>query len=272
MAMKPERFDFGPSPRESMSAGTISKRQFPTNDDGRTPATWLLPALGSTVGNKYLIALTAWALTGFVLVHMSGNLLIFKGRDALNSYALFLKDRGALLWVARGGLLAVFVLHIWLTVRLKLRNRAARPVPYAYEQTIQASWASRHMLLAGLVILAFVVFHLMHYTFGLVAATSPSGVNFLRLHDPAQRHDVYAMTIYGFRNVGVSIAYIIAQLFLGLHLSHGISSTFQSLGIAHPRYWPTIRKIGLALAAVIVIGNVSMPLAVLFRLAGTDVP
>ena len=254
-----------------MSAGTISKRQFPTNSAGRSPATWLVHALGSTVGNKYLVALTAWALTGFVLVHMSGNLLIFKGRDALNSYALFLKDRGSLLWLARGGLLAVFVIHIWLTVRLKLRNRAARPVAYAYEQTIQASWASRHMLLTGLVILAFVVFHLMHYTFGLVAATAPSGMNFLKLEDPARHHDVYAMTVYGFRNVWVSVAYIVAQLFLGLHLSHGVSSTFQSLGLAAPRYWPAIRVFGLALTAAVVIGNVSMPLAVLFRFVGTDI-
>jgi succinate dehydrogenase / fumarate reductase, cytochrome b subunit len=255
-----------------MSAGIISKREKRTNSNGRALTGWLLPALGSTVGSKYLIALTGLALTGFVFVHMSGNLLIYRGRDALNSYALFLKERGALLWLARGGLLAVFLLHIWLTVRLKLRNRNARPERYAYEDTIQASWASRHMLLTGLVILAFVIFHLMHYTFGLVFATTPSGKNFLDLYDPARRADVYEMTVYGFRNVGVSIAYIVAQLFLGLHLSHGISSTFQSLGWSSPRFWPTLRAIGLTLTAIVVIGNVSMPVAVMLRLVGADVP
>src|SRR3954447_23847691 len=104
-----------------MSAGIISKRQQRTNSNGRTLTGWLLPALGSTVGTKYLIALTGLALTGFVLVHMSGNLLIYRGRDALNGYALFLKARGALLWLARGGLLAVFLLHIVLTIRLRIR-------------------------------------------------------------------------------------------------------------------------------------------------------
>jgi len=267
-----------------MSAGIISKRQKRTNSNGRALTGWLLPALGSTVGSKYLIALTGLALTGFVLVHMSGNLLIYKGRDALNSYALFLKERGALLWLARGGLLAAFLLHIGLTVRLKVRNRNARPERYAYEDTIQANWASRHMLLTGLVILAFVIFHLMHYTFGVVFATAqtPQGaVNFLDLHesltrtnphDPAQRADVYEMTVYGFRNVGVSIAYIVAQLFLGLHLSHGIASTFQSLGLSSPRFWPALRVIGLTLTAVVVIGNVSMPVAVMLRLVGAEVP
>jgi len=163
-----------------MTAGIVSKRQKRTNSNGRTLTGWLLPTFGSTVGSKYLIALTGLALTGFVFVHVSGNLLIYKGRDALNGYALFLKERGALLWLARGGLLAAFLLHVYLTVRLKVRNRNARRVRYAYEDTIQATWASRHMLLTGLVILAFVIFHLMHYTFGLVFATTPAGVNFPR--------------------------------------------------------------------------------------------
>src|SRR3954447_951035 len=228
------------------TATTPSKRLVPTNATRQRMSRWLFAALGTTVGSKYVVALTGLALTAFVVVHMAGNLLIFRGRDALNSYALFLKDRGGLLWLARGGLLAMFVLHVWLAVRLTLRNRAARPTRYAYEDTVQASWASRTMIWSGLVILAFVIFHLMHYTFGLVAATAPDGTNYLDLHesltqasprDPAQRHDVYGMTVYGFRNVAVSIAYIVAQLFLGLHLSHGVSSTFQSMGWAAPRWW-----------------------------------
>ena len=162
-----------------------------------------------------------------------------------------------MLWAARGGLLAIFVLHIWLAARLKFRNWAARPTRYAYEDTVQATWASRTMIWSGLVILAFVIFHLLHYTFGLAFATAPNGTNFLDLHeslnqasphDPAQRHDVYAMTVYGFRNVPVAIAYIIAQLFLGLHLSHGVSSSFQSMGWNAPRWWRLIHGIGLAIA------------------------
>jgi succinate dehydrogenase / fumarate reductase cytochrome b subunit len=263
------------------TATTPSKRLKETNFQPVPMSRWLLDGLGTTVGSKYVVALTGLALTAFVLVHMTGNLLIFRGREALNSYALFLKERGALLWAARLGLLAVFVLHIWLAVRLTLRNRAARPTRYAYEDTVQASIASRTMIWSGLVILAFVVFHLMHYTFGLVAATAPNGKNYLSLeeslaqtspHDPAQRHDVYAMTIYGFRSVPVAIAYIVAQIFLGLHLSHGVASTFQSMGWSAPRWWRLIRCIGRTIAFAVVIGNIAMPLAVMTGMIGRDVP
>jgi succinate dehydrogenase / fumarate reductase cytochrome b subunit len=260
---------------------TASKRDYRSNYDRRDPIhKTLLPALGTTVGNKYLVALTGLALTGFVIAHMTGNLLIFKGRDALNSYALFLKDRGALLWLARIGLLIAFVLHISLAVRLTLRNRAARPNRYVYEDTVQATFASRTMIWSGLALLAFVIFHLLHFTFGAVFATAPDGKNFLDLteslaratpRDPAQRHDVYAMTIYGFRNVPVSIIYLIAQLFLGLHLWHGIASTFQSLGWNSPRWNPVITGIGRTLAVVVTAGNIAMPLAVMLRLIGNDV-
>jgi succinate dehydrogenase / fumarate reductase cytochrome b subunit len=263
------------------TAITPSKSSYPTNAQRVPMSRWLFAALGTTVGSKYIVALTGLALTGFVVVHMTGNLLLFRGREALNSYALFLKERGGLLWAARFGLLAVFVLHIWLAVRLKFRNLAARPTRYAYENTVQASWASRTMIWSGLVILAFLIFHLLHYTFGLVVATAPDGKNFLDLHeslrqtsphDPAQRHDVYAMTVYGFRNVAVSMAYIVAQLFLGLHLSHGVSSTFQSLGWAAPRWWRTLRAISLAVALAVVAGNIAMPLAVMTGWVGADVP
>jgi succinate dehydrogenase / fumarate reductase cytochrome b subunit len=264
-----------------MAQLTASKRDYRTNYDRRNSiATSLLPALRTTVGSKLLVALTGLALTGFVIAHMTGNLLLFKGRDALNSYALFLKDRGALLWGARIGLLVAFVLHIFLAVRLTLRNRAARPERYVYEDTVQATFASRTMIWSGLALLAFVIFHLLHYTFGAIFATAPDGTNFLDLteslaqatpRDPARRHDVYAMTVYGFRNVPVSIIYIVAQLFLGLHLWHGIASTFQSLGWNSPRWNPLITTIGRALAVILTIGNISMPLAVMFRLIGNDV-
>jgi len=264
-----------------MAQLTASKRDYRTNYDRRgTIAQSLIPALRTTVGSKFLVALTGMALTGFVIAHMTGNLLVFKGRDALNSYALFLKDRGAVLWVLRLGLLAAFVLHIWLAVRLMLRNRAARPAKYVHEDTVQATLASRTMIWTGLALLAFVIFHLLHYTFGAVLATAPGGTNFLDLsesltqaspRDPARRHDVYAMTIYGFRNVPVSVVYIVAQLFLGLHLWHGIASTFQSLGWNSPRWNALITAVGRSLAALLTIGNVSMPLAVMARLIGNDV-
>src|SRR5947208_1359524 len=117
-----------------MATSTVpSKRLYPTNAQPVPMSRWLFADLATTVRGKYLVALTGLALTGFVLAHMSGNLLIFRGREALNGYALFLKERGALLWAARLGLLAVFVLHVWVAVRLTLRNRRARPVRYVHE-------------------------------------------------------------------------------------------------------------------------------------------
>src|SRR5262249_2276530 len=155
----------------------------------------LFRPLRTSVGSKYVMALTGIGLLGFVIVHMLGNLLIYLGPDALNSYAKALKSNPELLWSARTGLLLIFVIHLILSIRLTLQNKRARGVSYTYEDTVQASWASRHMLLTGLVLLAFIVFHLAHFTLGIVTTytdpVSDKQINYLDLHDakdPA-RHD-----------------------------------------------------------------------------------
>jgi succinate dehydrogenase / fumarate reductase cytochrome b subunit len=243
----------------------------------------LLRPVRTSVGSKYLMALTGLALIGFVVVHMSGNLLIFAGSDALNSYAKALKDQGPLLWVARGGLLLVFLLHVVLGIRLALSNRRARGGRYVYEDTVQASWASRHMLLTGLAILAFLLYNLAHFTFGVVTTATVvedgkvEQKNYLDLHeaqDPTKggpRHDVYAMVVSGFRNPWITLSYLVAQVFLWLHLWHGGSSFFQSLGVNHPAYNPLLRGVGPVLSTIVLIGNCSIPLAVLSGLIGGTV-
>ena len=260
----------------------------------------LVRAVRSSLGRKYVMALTGLALTLFVLVHMAGNLLVYAGPDALNSYANALKTRPTLLWSFRLGLLAVFVIHVVLGVRLTRQNVAARPVRYVREATEQANWASRHMLLTGLVLLAFIAYHLAHFTFGALqnahvqvvhaaGATQevPVDKNYLRLTEvrppgakdyvahPYEdlgdalargedaRHDVYSMVVSGFRNPWISLSYVVAMVFLGLHLWHGGSSWFQSLGINHPAWNRLIHGLGPFLATVVVLGNCSMPLAVL---------
>jgi succinate dehydrogenase / fumarate reductase cytochrome b subunit len=235
----------------------------------------------SSLGSKFLMALTGLGLTGFVIAHMVGNLQVFSGRDALNSYAAALKHMPGLLWTARIGLLAIFLLHIVYGVKLCIANRAARPVRYHFKQYREASLASRTMILTGLVILAFVLFHLAHYTFGFVSKAdvedpqthTMSSVSYLDLKDPTdpKRQDVYAMTIHGFRNPVISLLYVVSMALLAFHLSHGFASLFQSLGLSHPRWTPLLKTIGLALAVVVFVGNSSMPLAVLFRLVGGDV-
>jgi succinate dehydrogenase / fumarate reductase cytochrome b subunit len=163
------------------------------------------------------MSLTGLGLTLFVIVHMIGNLLIYAGRDALNSYAHMLKSNGELLWVARGGLLTLFVVHLILGTRLTLANNAARPVRYQYEDTVQASWASRHMWLTGAVLLLFILYHLAHFTLGWTNA-GPNGVNYLSMqdtvHDPAHpRADVYNMVVYGFSDPVITGLYLVSMVF-----------------------------------------------------------
>jgi succinate dehydrogenase / fumarate reductase cytochrome b subunit len=213
----------------------------------------LVRPVQSSLGSKYVMALTGLALIGFVLGHMAGNLLIYAGQGALNSYAHALKSRPALLWTARLGLLAVFLVHVILGSRLTLQNTAARgPVRYFCERTVQASWASRHMMLTGLVLLGFIVYHLAHFTLGVVQVNVSE--------------DVYGMVVAGFSNPWVTLSYLVAMAFLGLHLWHGGSSWFQSLGLNGRREAKVISWVGPALAGVVVAGNCSIPLAVLVGL------
>lgn len=262
-----------------------------------------LRPLRTSVGSKFLVALTGLALTGFVLVHMSGNLLVFAGQDAMNTYAAKLKAFGWLLWVARGGLLVLFVAHVVLALRLTQANREARgPVGYVYEDTLQASWASRHMWLTGLALLAFVLFHLAHFTFGTVhkadlqsreafhEGLEPVRVDksYLELADVKQsngeyrpdpdtnyvphflpkkekedvRHDVYSMVVSGYKTPWIVVTYLVAMIFLALHLWHGASSMFQSMGLSSAGWKKWLVYVGPVLAAVVFVGNCSIPLAV----------
>ena len=219
--------------------------------------------LKSSIGRKFLMAITGAVLLGFVIAHMLGNLQIFLGPKVLNTYARGLQELGALLWVARIGLLVAFIVHIALAIQLQGENKEARPIPYEFDNTVKASLASRTMLLTGYVVLAFVLYHLAHFTFHMVHAEHISPYVFA---DGKQGNDVYRMVILGFKNWFISGLYIVAQLVLGMHLSHGSSSMFQSLGINHPKLQPFLQKVGPTVATIIVIGNVSIPVAVLIGL------
>jgi succinate dehydrogenase / fumarate reductase, cytochrome b subunit len=211
----------------------------------------------STLGKKYLMAISGFALFFFVIAHMAGNLQIFLGRDALNAYAVFLKSKPGLLWGARFGLLAVVVLHIVTAVQLWRRNRAARPVSYAVGKPPISTVANRTLILSGLIILAFIIYHLLHFTVGV---TNPEAY---ALKDPLDRHDVYGMVVEGFRHPLVSAFYILSMALLCLHLSHGVSSMFQSLGVRNNVYDKSFDRFSKAAAAIIFIGNCSIPVAVL---------
>ncbi len=219
---------------------------------------WFSSYVRSSIGAKQVMALTGLAMVLFAIVHMLGHLGMFKGQDAYNSYAHFLQSLGGPKWLARGGLLAVFALHVGSGLRLASANRAARPVAYAVYKPVRSTVASRTMAMTGLVVLAFIIYHLLHFTLGMVQPA------YFHQLDPIGRYDAYSMFVYGFKNVGIYASYLVAILLLSMHLGHGASSWLQSLGVRHPKY--KLDKLGPALSAILFLGYMAPPTAVLLGL------
>jgi succinate dehydrogenase / fumarate reductase cytochrome b subunit len=216
----------------------------------------------SSIGKKWVVAITGLVFIGFLLGHLIGNLLIFLGPDALNEYAVFLHSigHGMGIWVARIVLLVSLILHVVTTIQLVRQNRAARAVRYQHEKTIAASKASRTMAISGLIVLVFVIYHILHFTVGLTTSYyDPDGAYYLANGD----HNVYKMVVDGFQNILVSGFYILAMALLSMHLSHGFSSAFQTLGLRTKSSWPAIHCAGKIFAAFIFVGNCSIPISVL---------
>ena len=224
---------------------------------------FLLDLYSTAVGKKYAMAISGVALMGFVLFHMIGNLKMYLGAAELDHYAEFLKQllyplapKESVLWILRAGLLGMLVLHLHAAWSLTVLNRAARPVKYQSARDYEeASLASRSMRLSGIVVFAFIVWHLLDLTFGVVNTVGTDG-EFVRT-------EVYANVVRSFERWPVALFYVVANLLLGLHLSHGAWSIFQSLGWNNPRFNAWRRAFARGFAAVVVIGNVSFPIAVL---------
>ncbi|MBC7661758.1 MAG: succinate dehydrogenase cytochrome b subunit [Chitinophagaceae bacterium] len=221
---------------------------------------WIVRLQKSSLGSKYIMAITGAGLFLFVIGHFAGNLLLYWGQDAMNAYAVELHNLpyGAL-WIARGGLLIMVLAHIFIAYRLTFQNRAARPQRYQYEATLQASFASRTMPYTGTIVLLFILFHLAQFTFHLVA------VDPVQL-DPQGREDVYSMVVHAFQSPVYSAIYVVSVLILGFHLSHGLSSMWQSVGLNHRKYNLAFRKLSPLLGWIVCLAGVSLPLAVLFGL------
>lgn len=230
------------------------------------PQAWVSGYLGSSVGQKVLVAITGSLLVGFLVFHMIGNLKMFNGRDSFNAYAYFLKHSlGALIWIARAGLLVMFVLHLFLALRLKMKAAAARPIGYYKMKAAQASPASTTMLWTGLVILAFTAYHLAHFTFGWVHEIDNGNgrfTNYLVPEDQPGRHDAYGMVIAGFSVWWIAGIYLVAQVLLFVHLSHGIASVLRTLGVVGKRFDPVAKLIAYGTASVILVGNYAIVIAV----------
>ena len=215
--------------------------------------------LSSSIGRKWIVALTGLALFGFVVGHLIGNLQIFLGDkgEALNKYGAFLQGLGELLWVIRLGLLGMVVAHIFFTIKLRIENRAARPVGYAVTKRLATTFPARMMTLSGLMVLCFIIFHLLHFTAHKV------DTSFAHMTDAMGRHDVYRMMIRGFENPWASGFYIVAVGLLAMHLNHGIGSLFQTLGLNSAKLRPLWEKGGAAVSWLIFLGYAAIPVAVL---------
>lgn len=211
----------------------------------------------STLGKKYIMAITGFMLFGFVIIHLLGNLQIFVGPDAINEYAHFLKAKPAVLWGARLSLLVIAILHIVTAYQLVARNRAARPVKYSSGKApVAASLSSRTTAISGTIVLVFIVFHLLHFTVGLI---NPS---LLRL-ERNDMHNVFGMMVEGFSNPFISAFYLVSMALLCMHLAHGVGSMFQSLGIKNGAYDLVIDRFAKVAAALIFLGNCAIVIAVL---------
>ena len=219
-----------------------------------------MPFFSSSIGKKALMAVTGLFLLGFVVAHMLGNLQIYLGPDRLNDYAEHLQEMPYLLWPARVFLLAALAAHMVVAAKLTMENKNARPRPYACKDTVQASYASRTMMMSGVIIFAFIVYHLLHYTFGV---TNPEQY---ALTDAKGRHDVYSMVVTGFRNIYISLAYILAMVPLCLHLGHGLQSFPQSLGFDTEKHECAVKCFARFFSFAVFFGNCSIPVSVLLHI------
>lgn len=233
---------------------------------------------GSSIGRKILMAVTGVILIGFVVGHLVGNLQVFQDPDHLNGYAQFLHQLGPLLWLARIGLIAAAVIHIWAATVLTLENKKARGSAYGFKHTIQATLASRMMRWTGLVVLAFLIYHLAHFTLGAVQTetfkeTAPLNhytmkndyrvAGFTVVKAGADVPNVHSMVVLGLQNKVVALFYIVAVGLLSFHLLHGFESLFQSLGLRNAKWSACLRKVSVVFCLAYFIGNLAIPGAVL---------
>lgn len=231
----------------------------------------------SSLGKKYLMALTGIILVGFVIGHMLGNLQIFLHPDWINEYAYKLHNLPyGLLWMVRLVLLATVAVHIVTAVLLVLENHRARPDRYVAKSHLQASFASRTMRYSGAILLAFIIFHIMHFTVQNIhpefrhLETELQGVGTmhhvydkLKAIGETEVHDVYSMMIHGFsaRYWPVPLFYMGSMALLCLHLMHGISSMFQSLGLRNMTWRKRLDRAAVVIALVVFLGFTAIPLA-----------
>ncbi len=218
--------------------------------------------LTSTVGRKILMAATGLLLVCFITVHLLGNLSVFWGADAINAYAKHLHDLGPLVWIFRLVMLCLFAVHITFGIQLYLENKAANPENYAIQKTLVTTFSAKTMVFTGLIILAFLIYHLLHFT---VQVTNPA-ISAQNLPLVDGHLDVFSMVVLSFQKVFIAVIYIIAMIALFLHLSHGLQSWVQTLGWSTGPSQDKVTAIGKILAIVYGLVYIAIPLFILARI------
>jgi succinate dehydrogenase / fumarate reductase cytochrome b subunit len=214
------------------------------------PAVRPLTFWSTTNGKKAVMAVSGIVLTGFLVGHLAGNLQIFAGPEKINAYGRLLREAPLLTWTVRIVVLVSAILHIWSSIELGVRKVKARPTRYYFRRPIASTYASRTMYWSGPILAAFVVYHLMQFTFGTGGT-------------PFREGDIYNNMVSGFRVPFISAFYVVAMFLLCTHLRHGLWSLFQTLGFTHPRYTPWIKAGAIVVAYALFLGFASIPLAVM---------
>lgn len=244
------------------SVPQIERTQTPQRSrrKGTIPKNSILALWSTTIGKKFVMAITGAVLVAFVVVHMLGNLKAFAGAADVDSYALFLRQVGMpelgygdLLWVVRVVLVICVVLHILAAYQLTLISRAARPIGYAKKKNIHTTYSALLMRWSGVLIVAFVIFHIFHFTLGDVGFGS---AGYIKL-------GVYHNVIAAFHIWWISLIYIVAMLALGLHIDHGVWSGCQTIGWTTPKNTIWIRNASRTLAIIVAGGFILIPVAVM---------
>lgn len=220
--------------------------------------------LKSSIGRKVLMAITGLFMVLFAITHLLGNSSIFGWLPGgINAYAHHLHSMPApVIWGFRLGLLALISIHIWFGIQLTIENRDARSQQYAVKTTQKASFASENMIWTGLVILAFILYHLAHFTLQVVSPETAALSNPDALGNP----NVFGMVVAAFQNIGITLIYAVSMAALFLHLYHGIQSFFQSLGWNNDRTMCAITSSGKLVALVLFVGYLAIPLTILVHI------
>jgi succinate dehydrogenase / fumarate reductase cytochrome b subunit len=220
--------------------------------------------LQNRVSRKIVMSVTGLAMIIFVMIHLLGNASLFSGPNGINAYAKLLHSLGAFLWVVRLIMLAALCLHIFFGILLTFENRAAKPERYAIRKDLSTTLAGRNMIWTGLLIAIYLVYHLLHFTLEVIYP----GLSAYRNPDAAGRPDIFMMVVRSFRNISAAGLYVFAMGALTLHLSHGIQSMFQTLGLNNETTLPAMIKIGTIAAVILFLGYISIPVSIFAGLVG----